>query len=157
MNITTNNDEADQYVDCFNIIFGSELMLQLKDLTIDFINNQIIVPAKALRKSNVPSNMCFSFQMNFLAKEVIYNSPMLMGIDSGSASFGSLGSKFFVDNKDFITAHSQLDSIRNAGIGGVHVSECYKVPDMELKLGGHSVTIPKLPYFDMIAIWDSRH
>ena len=40
MNITTNNEEADKYVDCFNIVVGSELMLQLKDLTIDFANNK---------------------------------------------------------------------------------------------------------------------
>ena len=37
IDITTNNERADKYVDCFNIIVGSELMLQLKDLTIDFL------------------------------------------------------------------------------------------------------------------------
>lgn len=144
MNITSNYDEADQYMDCFNIILGSELMLQLKDLTIDFINNQITVPVETPIKTDIPSNMCFSSQMNFLAKGVIHNDAMLMCIDSGDASFGSLGSHFFSDNKDFITTHSQLDSIRSAGIGGVHISECYKVPDLELKLGGQSVIIPKI-------------
>lgn len=144
MDITTNNDEADQYADCFSIMLGSELMLRLKDLTIDFVNNQINIPAEAPRKRNVPSNMCFSSQMNFLAKGVIHNNPMLMCIDSGAASFGSLGSEFFADNEEFITSHSQSDSIRNAGIGGVYVSECYKVPDLELRLGGHSVSVPKI-------------
>ena len=85
MNITSNNDEADQYMDCLNIILGSELMLQLKDLTIDFINNQMTVPEEAPVKSDTPSNMCFSSQMNLLAKGVIHNNTMLMCIDSGDA------------------------------------------------------------------------
>ena len=153
MNITSNNDEADQYVDCFNIILGSELMLQLKDLTIDFINNQIIVPSEAPIKTDVPANMCFSSQMNLLAKGVIYDNSMLMNIDTGDASFGSLGSKFLADNKDFITSHSKLDSVRYAGIGGIRIIECYKVPDLELKLGGHSVVIP----FINVPLQDSPH
>ena len=41
INITTNNEEADKYVDNFNIVVGSELMLQLKDVTIDFVNQNI--------------------------------------------------------------------------------------------------------------------
>lgn len=153
MNITSNNDEADQYVDCFNIILGSELMLQLKDLTIDFINNQIIVPSEAPIKTDVPANMCFSSQMNLLAKGVIYDNSMLMNVDTGDASFGSLGSKFLADNKDFITSHSKLDSVRYAGIGGSRITECYKVPDLELKLGGHSVVIP----FINVPLQDSPH
>ena len=153
MNITSNNDEADQYVDCFNIILGSELMLQLKDLTIDFINNQIIVPSEAPIKTDVPANMCFSSQMNLLAKGVIHDNSMLMNIDTGDASFGSLGSKFLADNKDFITSHSKLDSVRYAGIGGIRITECYKVPDLELKLGGHSVVIPLIN----VPLQDSPH
>ena len=153
MNITSNNDEADQYVDCFNIILGSELMLQLKDLTIDFINNQIIVPSEAPIKTDVPANMCFSSQMNLLAKGIIHDNSMLMNIDTGDASFGSLGSKFLADNKDFITSHSKLDSVRYAGIGGIRITECYKVPDLELKLGGHSVVIP----FINMPLQDSPH
>lgn len=153
MNITSNNDEADQYVDCFNIILGSELMLQLKDLTIDFINNQIIVPSEAPIKTDVPANMCFSSQMNLLAKGIIHDNSMLMNIDTGDASFGSLGSKFLADNKDFITSHSKLDSVRYAGIGGIRITECYKVPDLELKLGGHSVVIPLIN----VPLQDSPH
>ena len=144
MNITSNNDEADQYMDCFNIILGSELMLQLKDLTIDFINNQINVPEEAPVKSDTPSNMCFSSQMNLLAKGVIHNDTMLMCIDSGDASYGSLGNKFFADNKNFITSHSEFDSIRAAGIGGIHITECYRVPDLKLTLGGQTVVVPQI-------------
>ena len=78
---------------------------------------------------------------------------MLMNIDTGDASFGSLGSKFLADNKDFITSHSKLDSVRYAGIGGIRITECYKVPDLELKLGGHSVVIPLIN----VPLQDSPH
>lgn len=153
MNITSNNDEADQYMECLNIILGSELMLQLKDLTIDFINNQITVPEEAPVKSDTPSNMCFSSQMNLLAKGAIHNNTMLMCIDSGDASYGSLGSKFFDDNKEFITSHSELDSIRAAGIGGITIAECYKVPNLKLTLGGQTIVVPQIN----VLLQDSPH
>ncbi len=153
MNVTSNNDEADQYMDCFNIILGSELMLQLKDLTIDFINNQITVPEEAPVKIDTPSNVCFSSQMNLLAKGVIHNNTMLMCIDSEDASYGSLGSRFLTENKNFITSHSELDSIRTAGIGGIQITESYKVPDLKLTLGGQSVVVPQIN----VLLQDSPH
>ncbi len=92
------------------------------DVTIDFQNNQIIIPPVAPQKTSTPPNMCFSSQMNFLAKGVIHANPVPMSIDSGNASCGSLGRKFFEENKDYVTSHSELDTIRSAGIGGVHNS-----------------------------------
>ena len=59
INITTNNEEADKYIDHFSIVVGSELMLQLKDLTIDFVNNEITVPSVAPERSQTSANMCF--------------------------------------------------------------------------------------------------
>ena len=31
IDVTSNNEEADKFMDCFNIVVGSELMLRLKD------------------------------------------------------------------------------------------------------------------------------
>ena len=139
MNIITNNEEADKYVDCFNIVVGSELMLQLKDLTIDFANNKIIVPSVAPKRSQVSPNMCFSSQMNLLGKGIVKGDKMLMNIDTGDASYGSLGKGFFEDNKEYITTHCKLDTIRNAGIGGVNISECYRVPNLSIELGNNEI------------------
>ena len=139
INITTNNEEADKYVDCFNIVVGSELMLQLKDLTIDFINNKIIVPSIAPKRSQVSPNMCFSSQMNLLGKGIVKGDKMLMNIDTGDASYGSLGKGFFENNKEYITTHCKLDTIRNAGIGGVNISECYRVPNLSIELGNNEI------------------
>lgn len=142
--ITANNKEADQYMDCFDIILGSELMLQLKDVTLDFANRQIDIPAKAPELSNEPSNMCFSSQMNLMTRGKIHNNPMLINLDTGDASYGSLNKTFFENNKDFINSHATLDSIRDAGIGGVLVTPCYHVPDLEVQIGGSSVTVPQM-------------
>ena len=139
INITTNNEEADKYVDCFNIVVGSELMLQLKDLTIDFVNNKIIVPSIAPKRSQVSPNMCFSSQMNLLGKGIVKGDKMLMNIDTGDASYGSLGKGFFENNKENITTHCKLDTIRNAGIGGVNISECYRVPNLSIELGNNEI------------------
>ena len=139
INITTNNEEADKYVDNFNIVVGSELMLQLKDLTIDFVNQNITVPLVAPKRSQVSPNMCFSSQMNLLGKGIVKGNKMLMNIDTGDASYGSLGKGFFETNKEYITTHCKLDTIRNAGIGGVNVSECYRVPNLSIELGNNEI------------------
>lgn len=57
IDLLSNNKEADQYFDAFNIVVGSDLMLQLKDLTIDFINRQITVPTVAPSRSDTQANI----------------------------------------------------------------------------------------------------
>ena len=144
INITTNNEEADKYIDCFNIVVGSELMLQLKDLTVDFVNHKITVPSVAPKRSQASPNMCFSSGMNLLSKGIIHGNKMLMNIDTGDASYGSLDKRFFENNKEYIITHCKLDTIRGAGIGGVHISECYRIPNIELELGNRRLSVPKM-------------
>lgn len=140
INQTSFNEEADQYIDVFNIVIGSELMLQLKDLTLDFINHTITVPANAPIRSNARPNMCFSSSMNLLTEGKIFNQPNLMCLDSGDAAFGSAGVKFFEANKGYIEANGRQDTIRNAGIAGVVVANCYYVSEIPITIGGQSVT-----------------
>ena len=139
INITTNNEEADKYTDHFSIVVGSELMLQLKDVTIDFVNHNITVPSVTPKRSQVSPNMCFSSQMNLLVQGIVKGNKMLMNIDTGDASYGSLGKGFFENNKEYITTHCKLDTIRNAGIGGVNISECYRVPNLSIELGNNEI------------------
>lgn len=138
--LSSNNEEADKYIDCFNIVIGSELMLQLKDLTLDFINRRIIIPSEAPAKSNVASNMCFSSGMNLLTKGTVSGAPIFMLLDSGDASFGSLSSKFYEENKEYVEKNGRPDTIRGAGFGGVSVMPCYHVPDIPVTIGGSAVT-----------------
>lgn len=144
MSLATGNEEADRYINCFNLVVGSELMMQLKDLTVDFINREIVIPSEAPTRSGVQSDICLSSTMNLLAKGSVLNDHMLMCIDTGNASYGSLSSNFFKANKDYIISRGKLDTLRMAGIGGVHVSECYQVPDMAIELGGSVLIIPQL-------------
>ena len=139
ISLSSGNNEADQYIDCFNIVVGSELMLQLKDLTIDFSKRQITVPATAPTRTECSPNLCFSSTMNLLTKGSVLNTDLLMCIDSGDASFGSLDKSFYEKNTAYIESHGTLDSNREAGIGGVFITECYKVPDMPVKIDGLDV------------------
>lgn len=144
ISITTHNEEADKYTNCFSIVVGSELMLQLKDLTIDFVNHEIIVPKVAPTRSQASPNICFSPHMNLLGKGVIQGIQMLMNIDTGDASYGSLSYEFFENNKEYITSNCKLDTIRVAGFGGAQISECYRVPNIPLGFGDEQVVVPEL-------------
>lgn len=141
---SSKNAEADKYIDVFGIVIGSEVMLRLKDLTFDFGKGEITVPATAPARSNEKPNMCFSSGMNLLAKATVHGTPLTMCIDSGDASFGALGYKFFEQHEEYIKSHAEPDTIRMAGLGGVRVSQYYSTPDMKLTLGGTSVVVPQM-------------
>ena len=140
----TGNEQADQFTHHFNIIVGSELMLQLKDLTVDFVNREITIPSVAPERSKSAPNMCFGDGMTLNVAGSVLNNPIIMNIDTGDASYGSLGVSFFNANKDFILAHAEVDTIRRGGLGGVVESLCYRLEKMPVSLGGHTIGIQGL-------------
>ncbi|MDE6309081.1 MAG: hypothetical protein K2L81_02695, partial [Muribaculaceae bacterium] len=87
------------------IIVGSDLMLQLKDVTIDFENSCMLVPSVAPGKTVAAPNLCFSAGMNLLAKGSINGNEMLMNVDTGDSSYGSICGDFYKMNNKFIKSH----------------------------------------------------
>lgn len=144
IDIRSHNDEADKYIDVLEFIVGSELMLQLKDVTLDFSTKEIQVPAVAASPSNVRPNMCFSSQMNLVTQAQVNGQPQMMKLDSGDAGFGRLNKFYFDANKEYLTTNCKSDTVRMAGVGGVWSVLCYKLPDATLTLGGNLVTVPML-------------
>ncbi len=144
VNITSNNTEADRYIADFSIIVGSDLMLRLKELTIDFVNRRIDIPAHAHARSGTKANMCFSPTLNLLTQADILDNRVLANIDTGDASYGSLGNEFYEQHRTYIEANSTPDSIREAGIGGVHISKTYKMPNLPLGIGGNMAVVPEM-------------
>ena len=145
VSILSDNSEADQYTDAYSIVIGSDLMLQLKEVNINFMTNEITVPSKAPFipvKTDAQPNLCFSPSMNLLCRGSIHNEPELMCIDSGDASFGSIGNAFFESNKQYVLDNGIKDTVRMAGIGGVNYIDCYKLSNLKLSLGNHTVEIP---------------
>lgn len=142
IDIRSHNEEADKYIDVLEFIVGSELMLQLKDLTLDFSAKEIQVPENTAAPSDKRPNMCFSSEMNLLVGSEVNGQPRLMKLDSGNADFGRLNKYFFEANKDYLTTHCKSDTVNMAGVGGVWSVLCYKLPDATLSLGGNSVTVP---------------
>lgn len=144
VDLTLDHEEANKYIDCFSIVLGSDLMLRLNDLTVDFTRRQITVPSTAPTRSGVPANMYFSSQMNLITKGAIHSKKMQICLDTGDASFGSLNGDFFKDFEDYVLANAQPDTVRMAGIGGVRIMECYRLPDVSVSMGGNEVVIPHI-------------
>lgn len=142
VDLTLDNEEANQYIDCFSIVIGSELMLRLNDLTLDFVEHKITVPSIAPTRSGVPANMYFSNQMNLITTGEIGNKTMQICVDTGDASFGSLNGDFFQSCKDYVLANAQPDTIRTAGIGGVKILASYRLPNVPAYVGGNGVMVP---------------
>ena len=144
LSMASNNTEADKYLLKMDMILGSELMLQLKDLTFDFQNNQITVPTVAPIRSNEKPNICFSSTMNLLTSAVIENTSLLIRIDTGDVSFGTLDYAFFKRNENLIKQTSKKETLRLAGLGGTTKAKCYHMPNLELYLGDNSVILPQI-------------
>lgn len=144
IDVRSHNEEADKYIGALGLIVGSELMLQLKDVTINFYDKQIQVPRVAGTPSNARPNICFSSGMNFLTTAEINKQPYLMVLDTGDANHGSLNKRFFEQNKEYLTAHCQSDTIRQGGVGGTWATLCYLLPDAKLTLGNNTVIIPSI-------------
>ena len=144
MSLSSVNEEGARYADAVNIILGNDLMLQLKDITVDFVTNNLTVSSEATAKTDAKPNMCFADTRNLLCKCEIQDNPLLMLLDSGDASYGTLGEEFFEHNKQFVVDNGTKTTVRQAGIGGVKFNERYLLSDMKLSLGGHAVEIPEI-------------
>ena len=71
MSLSSVDDEAARYADAINIILGNDLMLQLKDITFDFVTNSLAIPSEATLnpvKTDAKPNMCFAGTRNLLCK-----------------------------------------------------------------------------------------
>lgn len=146
--LRTDNEEANKYVECFSIIVGSELMIRLKDLTIDFTTNQIsVAESHQAGVDDVRPNMCLSRSMNLLANGMVNSEKMRIKVDTGDASYGYLSGSYFGENREYVLSHSTPDTVRTAGIGGVRISECFQMPDVRLKLGGETVIVPEITVY----------
>ncbi len=143
LSLSSNNSEADQYIDSFSIVIGSDLMLQLKELTIDFDTREITIPTHEPASSGAAPNLCFSNGMNLLTRGTVCGIPTLMCLDSGDASFGSVGAELYPQLKSFAEQNGQPDTLRSAGIAGFTISQVYNVRNLPLTLGGASVAAPE--------------
>ena len=147
VSLSSNNSDGDQYSDMISILLGNDLMLQLQEVTIDFMTNNLTIPSKAKShpaKTYDKPNMCFSDDRNLLTKCEIHNYPMLMLIDSGNTTYGNIGNAFFENNKQFILDNGIKDTVKTAGIGGVKINERYIVSNMKISLGGNTLEIPEI-------------
>lgn len=142
IDIRSHNEKADKYIDVLEFIVGSELMLQLKDVTLDFSAKEIQVPAVPLVPSDRRPNICFSSENNLVARSSVNGQHQMMKLDSGDAGFGRLNKDFFEANKEYLTTRCESDTVNMAGVGGVWSVLCYQLPDATLTLGGNSVTVP---------------
>ena len=151
--LETGDEEADKFLTQYGIIIGVPLMLQIKDFTLDFVNNEITIPANAPERTNQKPNMCFGDGQIFSVKGSVLNEPLFMHIDTGNADYADLGSQFYVNNKEFVETHGKLETVGRAGAGGVHKSEVYLVSDIPVELGGNTV----IPAEILVAKEDLSH
>lgn len=71
-------------------MLGSELLVRLKDITIDFVNNTITVATSPARRTSQRPNMCLAPDGTLLTSGRIADRDMLLGIDTGNRGYGTV-------------------------------------------------------------------
>ena len=76
---------------------------------------------------------------------VVSRNFILLYLDWESSFQGHIKKEaFFNANKDFIMANAKADTVRYGGLGGVAESLCYRIKNISVSLGGHTMGIQEL-------------
>lgn len=119
LDLSSGSEKADKILNQIQFIVGCELMLQLKDLTIDFTNNEIQVSKDIAEPADIKPNICFSSGMLLHTTAEVMGQPVLFSLDSGDADYGLLNKNFYTANKEYIDANCRQETRNTAGAGGV--------------------------------------
>lgn len=137
VDFTTGHHAADSVMNQLNLqcVIGTQTMLPLEEIQLDFKNGNLIIPAKQTQKPDFAPTMYLSgenvFIMSVYDKKT--NEVIDAMIDTG-ASITQLTSKYYNRNKSLFLGITPTDSIRMAGIGGVKVSKVISAP-WEYRIG----------------------
>lgn len=120
----TGHDKADSVIKQLELhcVIGTQTMIPLGEIQLDFKNGSLIIPAKPTEKPHFAPNMYYSAE-NVLILSVYDNKTdeaINAMLDTG-ASITQLTSKYYNRNKSLFLDIVPRDSVRMAGIGGVKI------------------------------------
>lgn len=146
MTILSGNDEADKYLEFFQIIIGKPIMGTLKYFTIDFTDKALIVRTESDLPAETPPNLCISNVGIYKLRCTTFGGvSMLLNPDTGTPGYGFLNSNMTPVIKESRTLQLAPKAMRLAGAGGVAESEYYDVENLPISICGVSATIPRMP------------
>lgn len=144
IDISSGIDSIDVYLKHLDMILGIDFIYAMKELQIDFEKREIVIPQKpiTLQEGETP-NLTGGISEMFFVEGRGNGERLVYVLDTG-ADASSLGKRYFLRNKEHITANCQADTLRSAGAGGILIEQAYRLPDFRLETNGTSYTFPEI-------------
>lgn len=143
LDITTHVDSVDQYLKHMNCVVGIPLMKAMKEVQFDFRQRKILIPEQET-ESDV-HNLCIDAQSQNLLMEIRHvNEPLTLVADMGNSGLTTLSNDFFLAHADSIRTQGTPDTFRSGGLGGVTVTQCYRLQKFPVTIGGVNVVLPEV-------------
>lgn len=146
MTIISGNEEADKYLNHFQIVIGKNIMETIKYFTIDFVKKSIMVKSETDIPADIQSNLCISNGGIYkLRCNTVDGIQMILNPDTGDAFYGNLNSNMLPKIKEKYKSELASKNMRMAGSGGINESQYYDVSDFLLSISGETISIPQMP------------
>lgn len=136
VDIATGHAEADKVMaKGLAPVIGLPVMLQMKEMQLDFINHTLTIPANL-----TPNPLTYS---NLMRKDgeglrvEAHNEqgePLFFHLDTGS-SISMLSPQWYNNHKDMAQSAGVQDSLRIGGVGGVIQQQSYLMKELAFKIG----------------------
>lgn len=141
--LKSGDEEMDKNIDV-NIIIGGPIMRLMKELTMDFEQKRITVPAvpNAYDEPNItfsPSDLLLQARCRHQGE------PIDMNIDTGATGeWAHLDASYYAAHQAELDAIADEEEDRLAGIGGFTIERKKVLRDFALNVGGKDCIIPKI-------------
>lgn len=132
----------DKYMKHLDMILGVQFMNCVDELHIDMINQCIYIP-KTTAKNEVTTNLCGGTHGLYLIEMNINGRCLPVNIDTGAGS-STLLCKYFEKFKEEIERIGEIDTLREAGAGGIRVQKAYKLKHVNASVGNIGYDFPEI-------------
>lgn len=136
VDIVTGHAEADKVMaKGLAPVIGLPVMLQMKEMQLDFVNHTLTIPANLTPNPLLHSNMMR--KDNEGLRVVAYNEqgePLYLHLDTGS-SISMMTPRWYNNHKDLAQSTGVQDSLRLGGVGGVVQQHSYLMKNLGFQIG----------------------
>lgn len=143
LDITTHVDSVDQYLKHMNCVVGIPLMEAMKEVQFDFSQHHILIPGQ--ESDSDAHNLCMDTQTRNLLMEIRHgDEPLALVADMGNSGLTTLSNDYFQAHADAVRAQGTPATFRSGGLGGVTVTECYRLQKFPVTIGDVKVVLPEV-------------
>lgn len=135
-------DSIDALMNHLDVILGVEFMNAVKEVQIDFVNHELLIPQTPTipsekERQTLSGGCAARFNMEITEQ----GEPLLVALDTGAGS-SVLAHKYYVLRKEHVEKNGKPDILRQAGAGGIKIEDACRLENFSFTINGMPVSFP---------------